>query len=146
MAGVQADDGQFLIYYQGKDYKIYKMALLQAGSTKSQIRDLSTSMPVPARIITPIAAFQWNSLQCIRVYYITETSQVQEIIFQAGGGWFPGTTLGTTVENSNCLYAQVQSNIPQAALRIGFESSTAPQTITEAVFLGPKEGWVTRVI
>jgi hypothetical protein len=35
MAGVQADDGQFRIYYQGKDYKIYEMALLQAGSAKS---------------------------------------------------------------------------------------------------------------
>jgi hypothetical protein len=68
MAGVQADDGQFRIYYQGKDYKIYEMVLLQAGSTKSQIRDLSTSMPVPARINTPIAAFQWNSLQCVRIF------------------------------------------------------------------------------
>ncbi|OJA07937.1 hypothetical protein AZE42_03690 [Rhizopogon vesiculosus] len=43
-----------------------------------------------------------------------------------------GAILGIAVENSSCLCAQVRS-------------AEAPQTITEAYFLGPKEGWKTRV-
>ncbi|OJA19281.1 hypothetical protein AZE42_04500 [Rhizopogon vesiculosus] len=144
MAGVQVEDGQFRIYYQGKDYKLYEMQLDNPDDTQYSLFNLSDFTP-DARINTPIAAFAWNGLQDIRVYYITATSKVQEIIHTAQGGWFPGDTLGTAVENSSCLYAQVRASLPQASLRVGFQSTKSPQTITEAYLVDPNEGWKTRV-
>ncbi|KAG1734621.1 hypothetical protein EDB19DRAFT_1911021 [Suillus lakei] len=78
-----------------------------------------------ARINTPIAAVAWKNLQQIRVYYIIVNGRVQEIVYFQGGGWQKGPTLGTAVENSTCL--------------VGFQSSAALQTITEALY-NVKEG------
>lgn len=100
----------------------------------------ATSFPTP-RINTPIAAVSWNNLQEIRVYYITADSQVQEIGF-TGSGWSKGPVLGTAVETSAFLYAQVATS-SAAPVRVGFQSSTAPQAITEAVY---DNGWKTRVL
>jgi hypothetical protein len=54
-----------------------------------------------------------------------------------GGVWFPGATSGTAVDYSSCFYAQVPPST-QSVLRAGYQSSTAPQTNTEAHFLGLK--------
>jgi len=146
MAGVQVENGQFRIYYQGKDYKIYEMQLDDPDSTRHKLLGLSGSIPA-ARINTPIAACAWDDLRQIRVYYLTETSEVQEILYSWPGGWAKGATLpGIAVENSTCLYAQVRTGSSPAAatLRVGFQSAKAPQTITEAYYVSGK-GWKTRV-
>ncbi|OJA08562.1 hypothetical protein AZE42_03354 [Rhizopogon vesiculosus] len=76
MAGVQVKDNQFCVYYQGKDYKLYKIQLNNADKTQYSLLKLSDFTPT-ARINTPIGAFAWNGLRGVRgihVYYITDKS------------------------------------------------------------------------
>ncbi|OJA19280.1 hypothetical protein AZE42_04501 [Rhizopogon vesiculosus] len=102
--------------------------------TRYSLFNLSDVTPA-ARINTPIAAIAWNGLRQICVYYITATNKVQEITYSAQSGWFQGATPGTAVENSSCLYAQVRASLPRALLRVGFQSTEAPQTITEVYYV-----------
>ncbi|KAG0708518.1 hypothetical protein DFH29DRAFT_794890 [Suillus ampliporus] len=143
MAAVQNEDGKFCIYFQNKDYQIYQMTLNDPRSRTYTLLKLTTSALPAARINTPIAAVAWKNLQEIRVYYITVTGRVQEMISSQRSAWRKGETLGTAVENSTCLYAQGRFN-NEVLLRVGFQSVTAPQTITEAYTL--KDGWKTRVL
>ncbi|KAG1745155.1 hypothetical protein EDB19DRAFT_1692683 [Suillus lakei] len=144
MAGVQNEDGRFRVYYQSKDYQIYEMTLNNPKSTDYTLLKLTTPALPAARINTPIAAVAWNNLQEIRVYYLTVTSQVQEIIYGREKVWMKGSgPLGTAVDSSTCLYAQHNHGDP--FLRVGFQSSTAPQTITEACYM-QGHGWKTRVL
>ncbi|KAG1847876.1 hypothetical protein DFJ58DRAFT_705243 [Suillus subalutaceus] len=142
-AAVQsATTGSCRVYFQNKDYQIYEMALSDPTSTTYSLGNL-TSIPFPAgRINTPIAAVSWNNLSEIRVYYITADSQVQEIYYSGGNWGKPGPVLGAAVETSGFLYASVVVNTGPV-VRVGFQSSTAPQTITEAVWNG---GWNNRVL
>jgi hypothetical protein len=78
------------------------------------------------------------------VYYITVDSQVQELYFNRSGDWQKSAILGTAVEDSTCLYAQVQLTT-EPLLRVGFQSSVAPQTITEALY-NVKDKWRNRVL
>ncbi|KAG0708557.1 hypothetical protein DFH29DRAFT_794947 [Suillus ampliporus] len=146
MAGVQNEDGKFRIYFQNKDYQIYEMSLDDPMSTKYTLFKLTTSAMPAARINTPIAAVAWEHLHQIRVYYITVNSRVQELVFTFGInlGWVKGAMLGTAVENSTCLYAQVRLTT-EPMLRVGFQSSAEPQTITEACY-NKKDGWKNRVL
>ncbi|KAG2122350.1 hypothetical protein DEU56DRAFT_832402 [Suillus clintonianus] len=142
MAGVQNEDGKFRVYYQNKEYQICEMQLDDPNSTTYKTLKLTTGNMPAARINTPIAAVAWDNLRQIRVYYVTVDSQVQEICYiQGGAGWHKGAHLGVAVENSTCMYAQHHSKEP--VLRVGFQSSTAPQTITETCYY--KSGWKTRV-
>jgi len=162
-AAVQSTNGNFRVYFQNKDYQIYQMILADPTSTIYTIQKLTTS-PIPAaRINTPIAAVSWNELNevqvfdaspsiprnliltsswQIRVYYITVDSQVQEMCFSKSGDMRQGKVLGTAAESSAFLYAQVTVN-PRLMIRVGFQSSTAPRTITEAVW---DKGWNNRVL
>ncbi|KAG2122349.1 hypothetical protein DEU56DRAFT_75717 [Suillus clintonianus] len=142
MAGVQNEDGKFRIYFQNKEYQICEMSLDDPNSTTHTILKLTTSAMPAARINTPIAAGAWDNLREIRVYYITADSQVQEICYTHGVGWQKGAHLGVAVDNSTCLYAQHQNKEPY--MRVGFQSSTAPQTITETCYYD-QGGWETRV-
>jgi hypothetical protein len=67
MAGVQAENGQFRVYYQGKDYELYEMRLNSPDSTEYSLRKLTTVAPA-ARINTPIAACAWQTLGEVRVF------------------------------------------------------------------------------
>jgi hypothetical protein len=141
-AAVQSTNGNFRVYFQNKDYQIYQMILADPTSTIYTIQKLTNS-PIPAaRINTPIAAVSWNELNEIRVYYITVDSQVQEMCFSKSGDMRQGKVLGTAAESSAFLYAQVTVN-PRLMIRVGFQSSTAPRTITEAVW---DKGWNNRVL
>ncbi|KAG2360561.1 hypothetical protein BDR07DRAFT_1486881 [Suillus spraguei] len=142
MAGVQNEDGKFRIYFQNKDYQICEMALNDPNSTSYNIVKLTTAAVPAARINTPIAAVSWDNLRQIRVYYITVNSQVQEISYTQGIGWHKDAHLGIAVDNSTCLYAQQQLKEP--FMRVGFQSSQAPQTITEACYY--QSGWKNRVL
>ncbi|KAG2153152.1 hypothetical protein DEU56DRAFT_773366 [Suillus clintonianus] len=141
MAGVQNEDGKFRIYFQNKDYQICEMSLNDPNNTTHTILKLTTGAMPAARINTPIAAVSWDNLRQIRVYYITVNSQVQEISYTQGVGWHKDAHLGAAVDNSTCLYAQHQNKEPY--MRVGFQSSVAAQTITEACYY--QSGWKTRV-
>ncbi|KAG1742380.1 uncharacterized protein EDB91DRAFT_1128923 [Suillus paluster] len=97
-----------------------------------------------ARINTPIAAVACKDLREIRVYYVTVASRVQEICHTQGKGWVKGAVLGTAAENSSCLYAQGRLT-KEASIRVGFQCSSAPQTITEACY-HEHQGWKNRVL
>ncbi|KAG1878917.1 hypothetical protein F4604DRAFT_580278 [Suillus subluteus] len=142
MAGVQNEDGKFRIYFQNKDYQICEMSLNDPNSTSHTILKLTTATIPTARINTPIAALSWDNLRQIRVYYITMNSHIQEISYTQGVGWHKDSDLGIAIDNSNCLYAQRQSKEP--FVRVGFQSSTAPQTITEACYY--QGGWKNRML
>ncbi|KAG1760232.1 hypothetical protein EDD22DRAFT_88685 [Suillus occidentalis] len=142
MAGVQNEDGKFRIYFQNKDYQICEMSLNDPHSTSHTILKLTTAAMPAARINTPIAAVSWDNLRQIRVYYITVNSQVQEMTYTQGVGWHEDAHLGIAVDNSTSLYAQHQLKEP--FMRVGFQSSAAPQTITEACYY--QSGWKTRVL
>lgn len=142
MAGVQNEDGKFRIYFQNKDYQICEMSLNDPQSTSHTILKLTTADMPAARINTPIAAVSWDNLRQIRVYYITVNSQVQEMTYTQGVGWRKDARLGIAVDNSTSLYAQHQLKEP--FMRVGFQSSVAPQTITEACYY--QSGWKTRVL
>ncbi|KAG1871743.1 hypothetical protein DFJ58DRAFT_762177 [Suillus subalutaceus] len=144
MAGVQNEDGRFRVYFQNKDYHIYEMSLNDPKSTTYDLRQLTTSTMPAARINTPIAAVAWHDLQQIRVYYITVDNRVQEMVFTRGYDWQKGATLGTAVEDSTCLYAQYRFTT-EPLVRVGFQSSAAPQTITEALY-NVKDKWKNRVL
>ncbi|KAG1886703.1 hypothetical protein F4604DRAFT_1614920 [Suillus subluteus] len=132
-AAVQTADGDCWVCFQNKDYQIYEMMLNDPASPSYTLANLTaTPFPTP-RINTPIAAVSWNNLKEICVYHIIADSQVQEIGFTRGRGWSKGPVLGTAVETSAFLYAQVATS-PAVLVRVGFQSSTAPQTITEAVY------------
>ncbi|OJA17651.1 hypothetical protein AZE42_10800 [Rhizopogon vesiculosus] len=80
----------------GKGYKLYEMQLDNPDKTQYSLFNLSDFTPA-ARINMPIAAYAWNGLQDvrefdasiyvprrqIRVYYITATSKVREIVYSA---------------------------------------------------------------
>lgn len=144
MCAAQNDDGKFRVYFQNKDYQIYEMSLNDPKSTTYTLVRLTTDHMPAARINTPIATVAANDLQEIRVYYITVNSRVQELCHTQRHGWQKGATIGTAVENSTCLYAQGRFARNEANLRVGFQSATAPQTITEAYMM--KDEWKTRVL
>ncbi|KAG0703805.1 hypothetical protein DFH29DRAFT_419126 [Suillus ampliporus] len=144
MCATQNEDGKFRVYFQNKDYQIFEMSLNDPKTTVHTLVKLTTSGMPAARINTPIAAVACKDLQEIRVYYITETSRVQEICHTQSKGWIKCATLGTAVENSTCLYAQ-QRNTHELSIRVGFQSSAAPQTITEACY-NKQQGWKTRTL
>ncbi|KAG1856043.1 hypothetical protein DFJ58DRAFT_659578 [Suillus subalutaceus] len=141
-AAVQSTDGNCRVYFQHKDYNIYQMMLTDPTSTSYSLQNLINSPMPAARINTPIAAISWNELQEIRVYYITTDSQVQEMYFSKSGGMHKGQVLGTAVESSAFLYAQIAVK-PRIVVRVGFQSATDPKTITEAVW---DNGWKNRVL
>ncbi|KAG1878970.1 hypothetical protein F4604DRAFT_1755249 [Suillus subluteus] len=118
------------------------MMLTDPTSTSYSLQNLINSPMPAARINTPIAAISWNELQEIRVYYITTDSQVQEMYFSKSGGMHKGQVLGTAVESSAFLYAQIAVK-PRIVVRVGFQSATDPKTITEAVW---DNGWKNRVL
>jgi hypothetical protein len=141
-AAVETTKGNCRVYFQNKDYDICQMMLTDPSSPTYSIQKL-TIPPIPAaRINTPIAAISWNELQEIRVYYITVDSHVQEMYFSKTGGMHKGAVLGTAVESSAFLYAQVAVS-PRIVVRVGFQSSADPKTITEAVW---DQGWKNRVL
>ncbi|KAG2121609.1 hypothetical protein DEU56DRAFT_894628 [Suillus clintonianus] len=144
MCAAQNDDGKFRVYFQNKDYQIYEMSLNDPKSTTYTLLKLTNSNMPAARINTPIAAVACKDLQEIRVFYITVNSRVQELCHTQRHGWQKGATIGTAVENSTCLYAQGRFARNEAMLRVGFQSATAPQTITEAYTV--KDEWKTRVL
>ncbi|KAG1727447.1 uncharacterized protein EDB91DRAFT_1163831, partial [Suillus paluster] len=96
-----------------------------------------------ARINTHIAAVACKDLREIRVYYITATSRLHEICHTQGKCWVKGATLGTAAENSCCLYAQGRFT-KDVSIRVGFQCSAAPQTITAACY-HEHQGWKNRV-
>lgn len=145
MCAVQNDsDGKFRVYFQNKDYQIYEMSMNDPKSTTHTLLKLTNDHMPPARINTPIAAVACNNLQEIRVFYITANSRVQEICYSQRHGWQKGTSIGTAVENSACLYAEGRVVHNEVMLRVGFQSAAAPQTITEAYTM--KDEWKTRVL
>ncbi|KAG0703804.1 hypothetical protein DFH29DRAFT_998241 [Suillus ampliporus] len=146
MCATQNEDGKFRVYFQNKDYQIFEMSLNDPKTTVHTLVKLTTSGMPAARINTPIAAVSCKNFREIRVYYITVTSRVQEMCYSQGKGWVKGANLGTAVENSTCLYAQEgnEGKANELSLRVGFQSSAAPQTITEACYNG-HQGWKTRV-
>ncbi|KAG2063018.1 hypothetical protein BDR04DRAFT_1146375 [Suillus decipiens] len=131
MTGVQNEDGKFRIYFQNKDYQICEMSLDDPNSTSHNIRNLTTATGSAARINTPIAAVSWDNFR-----------QVQEICYTYGVDWHKGAHLGIAVDNSTCLYAQ--HRLKEPFLRVGFQSSQAPQTIAEACYY--QSGWKNRVL
>ncbi|KAG1846558.1 hypothetical protein DFJ58DRAFT_915341 [Suillus subalutaceus] len=136
-----ASNGSCRVYSQNKDYQLYEMVLSDTTSTTYVLGDLTaTPFPTP-RINTPIAAVSWNNLAEIRVYYITTDSQVQEIYY-SGGHWGKGQVLGTAVETIAFLYTSVVVS-PRIVVRVGFQSSIDPKTITEAVW---DAGWNNRIL
>ncbi|KAG1878914.1 hypothetical protein F4604DRAFT_1679785 [Suillus subluteus] len=121
-----ASNGSCRVYFQNKDYQLYEIVLSDPTSTTYVLGNLTaTPFPTP-RINTPIAA--------IRVYYITTDSQRWSL------GQRPG--LGHRVETSAFLYASVVVS-PRIVVRVGFQSSIDPKTITEAVW---DAGWNNRVL
>ncbi|KAG1895503.1 uncharacterized protein F5891DRAFT_660541 [Suillus fuscotomentosus] len=144
MNAVQNDEGKFRVYFQNKDYQIYEMSLNDPKSTAYTLLKLTNSNIPAARINTPIAAVASNDLEEIRVFYITVDSRVQEICYFKRHGWQKGATIGTAVENSTCLYAQGRFVHNETMLRVGFQSATAPQTITEGCTT--KDEWKIRVL
>ncbi|KAG2129860.1 uncharacterized protein EDB93DRAFT_1095153 [Suillus bovinus] len=142
MAGVQNEDGKFRIYFQNKDYQICEMSFNDPNSTSYTIPKLTTATMPVARINTPIAAVSWDNLRQIRVYYITVDSQVQEISYTQGVGWHKDAQLAAAVDNSTCLYAQ--QRLKEPFIRVGYQSSVAPQTITEACYY--QSGWKNHVL
>ncbi|KAG2155190.1 uncharacterized protein EDB93DRAFT_1101782 [Suillus bovinus] len=145
MSALQHDDGKLCVYFQNKDYQIYEMLLNDLKSTSYTLLKLTNSNIPAACINTPIAAVASNNLQEIRVYYITVNSHVQELCYSQHHGWQKDTNIGTAVENSTCLYAQGWFIPNDTSLRVGFQSMTAPQTITEGYYT-VKDEWKTRVL
>ncbi|OAX37840.1 hypothetical protein K503DRAFT_800918 [Rhizopogon vinicolor AM-OR11-026] len=136
---VQVEDDQFRVYYQGKDYKLCEMQ--RNSPDKAQYNLLKLSDFTPA---ARIAASVWNGLREVRKFdanLYASFDVVQEIVYNTQDSSFQGATLGTAVENSSYLYAQVRANLPLALFRVGFQSAEAPQTIIEAYFFATKEGW-----
>ncbi|KAG1830215.1 hypothetical protein EV424DRAFT_321251 [Suillus variegatus] len=144
MNAVQNDEGKFRVYFQNKDYQIHEMSLNDPKSTAYTLLKLTNSNIPAARINTPIAAVASNDLEEIHVFYITVDSRVQEICHSKRHGWQKGATIGTAVENSTCLYAQGRFVHNETVLRVGFQSATAPQTITEGCTM--KDEWKIRVL
>ncbi|KAG1721695.1 uncharacterized protein EDB91DRAFT_244736 [Suillus paluster] len=139
MAGIGDQSGSFRIYFQNEDYKICEIVTSTLGYP---MQPIGNGAPV-ARVGTPIAALMWDNFREIRVYYITTANNVQELVYSDRGSpttWQKGAVVGTAVKDSACLYAQIQPG----SLRIGFQASSDPQTITEAYTT--EAGWTTRVL
>jgi hypothetical protein len=81
----------------------------------------------------------------IRLFYFTADCKVQEMFWNNYDDPSPviGTTLGDVVWGSHSLYAYVRkAGDTSGQIRVGYQSSSAPTTITESVYT-PDSGWAT---
>jgi len=80
----------------------------------------------------------------IRIYYFTKDNKVQEVGY-TNGAWGVGPTLGEVDPSSTGLYASVRtSGSDLAEIRVGYQSKSKPQTITESFFTQSENKWAVR--
>lgn len=125
------------------DNSIHELILPNVNSLNYTDNILSFG-PTPCHT-SPVAAVGWGDLSDIRVYYFTNESTVQELVWSTSGGWSVGMNLGDTITNGISLYAQVRATgTDLAELRVGYQSPSDPETITESYYIPTEEKWGTR--
>ncbi|EGN98852.1 carbohydrate-binding module family 1 protein [Serpula lacrymans var. lacrymans S7.3] len=129
------------VYYQNKDDNIHE--LCGNGPLSTTYSDNVITVARNIRSNTPIAAISWYNFQQIRVYYITNTNEVAEAVFDVDR-WVAGNQqLGIAAPNSGLLCAIVD---PQSTIRVCFQSASDPETITEALWTMTVAGeWTTDI-